>query len=178
MTGDQLRFANRDDVVVLTRPNSAAAEGQLHLELFVLASQTLGVSLELCNGVRGPLRRNTEQGGRLFEGRVALLHVVDGTGAGERLDPPNACGDARLFRDDERADVACRPDVRPAAQLDAETGDGHDPDRVPVLLSEQRHRALVDGLLGAAHGGLDAGVAIDLRVYHAFDLAALVFGQR
>src|SRR4029079_7867885 len=71
-------------------------------------------------------------------------------GAGHGLDPPGARSDAPLRGDQEAADLAARPAVRAAAQLEGVVLDADRPDGLAVLLVEERVRPALDRL-GHAH---------------------------
>ena len=66
------------------------------------------------------------------------------------LDAAHPGADAALAGDDEAADLAARPAVRPAAQLEAVVLDPDRPHRLAVLLVEERVGALLDRLGHAA----------------------------
>ena len=71
---------------------------------------------------------------------------------------------------DERTDVAGRPHMRAAAQLDAEPRNGDDAHAVAVLLAEECHRAVTNGVLGASNLGVHRRVAVDVLVDDALDV--------
>ena len=64
---------------------------------------------------------------------VLALDVPQRAEAGQRLDAPDAGGDAALLQDDERPDVAGGAAVRAAAQLHAEARDRDDAHRSPYF---------------------------------------------
>ena len=74
----------------------------------------------------------------------ARPQMVVGRVAGERLDPAHPRADAPVRGDDEAPDLAGGAAVRPAAQLEAVVRDPHRPDRLAVLLVEERVRPGVD----------------------------------
>jgi hypothetical protein len=115
---------------------------------------------------------------RSIERCPSLLEVVHGAGARQCLDAAHARADARLFRDHKRSDVARRPHVRAAAELDAEPGHGDDPHLLAVLLSEEGHRAGLDRLLGGSLFSLHGPVQEHLLVDHVLDGAPVVLRQR
>ena len=75
------------------------------------------------------------------------------------------------------ADVARRADVRAAAELHAEAGDGDDAHAVAVLLAEERHGAVRDGFFGRLDLGQHRGVPDDVFVDDALDPEELVAGD-
>ena len=98
--------------------------------------------------------------------REPLADQGVGAGAGDGLDPAHAGADAPLAGDQEAADLAGRPAVRAAAQLEAVVLDADRPNRLAVLLVEERVRAALDRL-GHAHecdgdGSVVADDAVDL----------------
>ena len=86
-----------------------------------------------------------------------------GAGAGDRLDAPHPRADDALAGDDEPADLAGRPAVGAAAQLVAVVLDPDGPDRLAVLLVEERVGAGVDRLRHRHVRGGDRPVVADDR---------------
>ena len=87
-----------------------------------------------------------------------LGHEGVGALAGHRLDAAHAGADAPLAGDEEAADLAGRPAVGAAAQLEAVVLDPDGADRLAVLLVEERVGAGVDRLLHAEPGDADRAV--------------------
>ena len=94
-----------------------------------------------------------EEPGRLGEFLLLLPDQPQGLKPADRLDAPDARGNAGLGDDFHQTDVAGAGDVGAAAQFFADPGDGHQARLIPVLFLEKGHGALVYGL---GHG-LDAG---------------------
>ena len=91
------------------------------------------------SGARRPSRRARAS-------RSAAAHEGVGGGAGERLDAPHPRADAPLAGDHEAADLAGRPAVGAAAQLEAVALDADRADRLAVLLVEEGVGAALDRL--------------------------------
>src|SRR5690606_4660226 len=178
--GEELRAVADVGRLLIGRARArAAAERELHLQLRVLAAQALHFGLQLLDGFGRLVGRHAaEHRRRAVEGLEALLYPGDGRRAGQRLDAPDARRDARLLGEHERADVAGRPYVRAAAELQAVAVDRDDAHTVAVFLAEQRHRALPDGFLGRLLLGDDREVAQDLLVDLALDLAPFLGRER
>ena len=173
---DEFRVADRDRVVVVSA--HAAAERELHFQLFVFAAEPLQVRLQARDGLRRVFGRRAEGRERARKRRLIRLNVRDRARAGERFDSAHAGGHTRFLGDHEGSDVTGRANVRAAAQFDAEAGDRHDAHGLPVFFAEERHRAALDRVFGALHVGRHRRIAIDLIVDDALDLAALVLGER
>ena len=121
------------------------------LELIANSRKLPLLLLEL--GAQGPdslrygLRARVERPGHLRQ-QVAISgdELVGGL-ADDHVDAAQPRADAGLGYDDRRPDVRGVPDVGAAAQLARPVAEAHDPDDIPVLLLEQVHRALRDGIL-------------------------------
>ena len=120
-------------VVVLLRSGDVHSHRGLHLQLLDLACQPPGVALQFPDRRRRLLPSGADYLQQFGERFLTLLQELHRGRAGDRLDPPDAGRNAALVGDDERPDVAGRPAVRAAAELDRETGDGHDPDPFAVF---------------------------------------------
>ncbi|EGY00849.1 hypothetical protein AZA_84542 [Nitrospirillum viridazoti Y2] len=132
-------------------------------------------------------------GGGNFQGagggqQAALLpfQVLERAPAGQRLDTAHAGGDGALRHDLEQADVTGAAHMGAAAQLHGVLtaqafvlpAHADDADLVAVLLPEQRHGALLDGLGRGHQAGDDLAVAQDAGVHCRLDHAHVVIRQR
>src|SRR4029079_14522002 len=118
--------------------------------------------LELTDPVGELLRRLGAGGvGGRLERRDLLIVPGIRAGAGPRLDPAHSRPDRALAGDDEPADLARRPGVRPAAELVGVVVDADRPDGLAVLLVEERVGAGVDRLLHRHVAGRDRPVLAD-----------------
>src|SRR4051794_35031135 len=122
-------------------------------------------------------RLSAECGGRPLQGVEPIADERVRSHARDRLDAAHPRADAPLAGDEEAADLATRPSVRPAAQLEAVVLDADRPDGLAVLLVEEGVGATFDRL-GHAHerdrdGPVLANDAMDL----VLDRPQLVVGQ-
>ena len=101
--------------------------------------------------------------------RASLLELVEDRFAGDGFDAAHAGRDAAFVDDLAQADVAGAADVRAAAQLLAEAGDGDDAHPVAVLFAEQSHGAGVERLVEIHDVGVDLDVLQDLLVDEPLD---------
>ena len=85
--------------------------------------------------------------------------------SGDRFDTANAGRDACLRDDLEQADLPGAAHMRPSAQLETHARDHDRPHDIPVLLTEQRHRAGLDGLGIRALFGPDFVIGQDRLVH-------------
>ena len=111
------------------------------LELGELLLETLLLVEELLDPAGHLERRDPEEIGRLAERVLLLADMGQRRAPGDRLETADAGRDGALGRDLEEPDLAGRVEVRAPAELGREVADPDDPDVVPVLLAEERHRA-------------------------------------
>ena len=157
---------------------SAAAHGQLRLQLRHLACQLLRLGLQFLDRVYRQVGVRVQHIDDPLQRRALLLHVGQRVEAGDPFDAAHAGSDTTLGEDLERADVARRRHVRAATEFDAEAGDGDDADLVAVLLTEERHRARRNRLLSGTHVGGNQRVLHDLLVDDSLDAQELVGRDR
>ena len=131
-------------------------------------------SSRLRSSTSAAIRAGTSSGDALQRRRrLAQLHVAVAEPLArrlprQRLDPANARRH-RAFRDDlEELDVAERPYMRAAAQLDRIIGIGvaahrEHPDLVAIFFAEQRHRPGLDRLIGSHQPRRHRLVRADVR---------------
>ena len=113
-----------------------------------------------------------------FEHLEALANEGVRAGARDGLDAPLPRSDAPLAGDDEAADLAGRPAVGAAAQLEAVVLDADRPDRLAVLLVEEGVRAVRDRLGHAHERDGDGPVVADDAPDLVLDGALLVVAER
>ena len=114
---------------------------------------------------------------RVGERPLVALQERDAGLTGDRLDAPQVRADRALADDLDRADVAGRPHVRAAAELDRRAGleDAHD---VAVLVAEEGDRAQLLGLGLRRLEGPHRRVGQRLGVGQALDLLDLLGRDR
>src|SRR6516164_8995719 len=98
-----------------------------------------------------------------------MLGPGHGGRAGERLDAPDSHCDAALSDDHEEADLASCRNVRPAAELHAETRYADHTHLIAVFFPEQRHRPCGNGIPPGPDLGRHGDVAADLVVDDSLD---------
>ena len=98
--------------------------------------------------------------------------VLDGGGAGDRLDPADALRRAGLASQHEGADLGRRAHVGAAAQLAGDARDLHHPHVLAVLLSEQHRGAQLAGVILAGDEDVQRMVLHDPLVHDPLDLAS------
>ncbi len=118
-----------------------------------------------------------DEPGRLADRPLVTLQEVHASRAGDRLDAAQVGADRALADDLDRADVAGRPHVRAAAQLEAVAPRLEHPHDVAVLVAEEgdrphRQRLVLGGLVGA-----HAVVGQHLAVGELLDALDLLVGD-
>ena len=163
-----------DAVHRLGRERRRLVAGRLALEHLDLVAQRLDLVEALAGAVDHLADRHVEHLGELGEASLLGAEPLDRAGAGDRLDAAEVGADRRLGHDLHGTDVAERPHVGAAAQLDRVPAGLEHADDVAVLVAEEGDGAEVGGLglggLVVAHGvvGEDLGVGevldlLDLR---------------